>query len=233
MRSCDIRLSQATLLVLIVAATGCGKAALSASPGQARVAVAGLASATGSTTEAAPGPASALTAAGAFPMAPGTPGSIPPSGDSAAPGDSPTPGAAGQDSSSRQGDSSDQGAARPIPGTDAAIQRWFLDNEGRKVKFNDALLRAERAVAGGDAAGCRPLDAAARALSAALPALGRLSPAGQQLAATMQAPLTTFAAAAAACLANDFAAARNALDSGVVQQADAQQRVDEILDGDG
>ncbi|HEY0167289.1 MAG TPA: hypothetical protein VGB75_09615 [Jatrophihabitans sp.] len=125
-----------------------------------------------------------------------------------------------------------QGGSRPIPGTDAAIQRWFLANDAVKVRFNDALLRAQRAVATGDAAECRPLDTAARALSTALPALRGLSPAGQELATAMQPPMTTFTTAASACLAQDFAAARAALDVGVVQQAAAQESVDEILEGE-
>ena len=92
--------------------------------------------------------------------------------------------------------------------------------------------RPERAVAGGDPTGCRALDAGTRALSAVLPALERLSPAGQELAATIRTPLATFAAAATACQAGDFTAARVALDSGSVQLGDAQEVVDEILDGD-
>lgn len=122
--------------------------------------------------------------------------------------------------------------APPIPGTDAAIQRWFLANDAAKVRANDALLRAQRGVATGDAAQCQPLDAAARALLAALPSLRHLSPAGHALATTIQSPVTTFATAASACLAKDFAAARTALDAGVVQQADAQEVVDEILEGE-
>src|SRR4051794_38481117 len=42
-----------------------------------------------------------------------------------------------------------QGSPHAIPGTDAVIQRWFLDNGARKVRFNDALLQTERAVASG------------------------------------------------------------------------------------
>lgn len=125
-----------------------------------------------------------------------------------------------------------QGADPPIPATDPAIQRWFLDNGGSKVRFNDALLGAQRAVAAKNAAGCQPLDAGTRALASTLPALERLSPAGQKLASTMRVPLTTFAAAAAACLAGDFAAARAGLDTGVAQQADAQHEIDEILEGE-
>lgn len=124
------------------------------------------------------------------------------------------------------------GTATPIPGTDAAIQRWFLNNESVKIKFNDALLQAQRAVAGGKAAECKSLDTAARALLAALPALHRLSVAGQKLAATIQPPVTTFADAATACLARDFLAAQTTLEAGVVQQADAQETIDEILDGE-
>jgi hypothetical protein len=124
------------------------------------------------------------------------------------------------------------GAARAIPGTDAAIQRWFLNNGAVKVRFNDALLRAETAVASGDTTGCQPLGAEARALSSVLSALGRLSPAGEKLAAAMQAPLTSFEAAASACVNKDFPTAQNALNSGVAQQAEAQEAVDEILDGD-
>jgi hypothetical protein len=121
--------------------------------------------------------------------------------------------------------------ATPIPGTDPAIQRWFLSSGAVKVAFNNALLRAERGVASGSAADCQPLDTAVRALSAALPKLGALSPAGQKLAAAIQPPVSTFRAAATACLAKDFAAAKTSLDTGVRQQAEAQGTVDEILDG--
>lgn len=124
------------------------------------------------------------------------------------------------------------GHALPVPGTDPAIQRWLLNNDAAKIKFNNALLQAQRGVATGKAAECKPLDTAARALLAAIPALHRLSLAGQKLAATIQAPMTTFASAAAACLTEDFAAAHTALDAGVVQQADAQEAIDEILEGE-
>jgi hypothetical protein len=122
--------------------------------------------------------------------------------------------------------------ATAIPGTDPAIQRWFLANGDIKVAFNAALLRAERGVAAGIASECNPLQVAARALSGALPKLAALSPAGQKLAAAIQPAMTTFGTAAQACLAKDFDAAQVALDAGIVQQADAQASVDEILDGD-
>jgi t-SNARE complex subunit (syntaxin) len=124
------------------------------------------------------------------------------------------------------------GSASPIPGTDPAIQRWFLDNDAAKVAFNDALLRAERGVAGHTASECTPLRSAVDRLNKVLPKLAALSPAGQKLAAAMQPAVTTFDSAATACLAKNFAAAQTALDSAVLQQADAQARVDEILDGD-
>ncbi|MDQ1720633.1 MAG: hypothetical protein QOI26_367 [Pseudonocardiales bacterium] len=119
-----------------------------------------------------------------------------------------------------------------VPGTDPAIQRWFLGNGARKVAFNDALLRAERGVASANAPECRPLEVAARALSVVLPKLAALSAAGQKLATAIQPPIATFGTAAQACLAKDFPAAKTSLDLGVVQQADAQTTVDEILDGD-
>lgn len=120
----------------------------------------------------------------------------------------------------------------PIPATDPAIQQWFLDNDGAKVDFNNALLGAEQAVARKDATGCQPLQATTATLVAALPALEQISLAGQKLASAMQTPLTTFAGAATTCLASDFAGAQIALDLGVSQQADAQESVDEILDGE-
>jgi hypothetical protein len=122
--------------------------------------------------------------------------------------------------------------ALPIPGTDAGIQRWFLDTAAIKVRFNNALLQAERAAAGRAAAGCRPLAGETRAMLAALPALHRLSAPAIELATAIEPPLTTFATGADACLAGNFPAARSALQAGVIQQADAQQAVDEILDGD-
>lgn len=124
------------------------------------------------------------------------------------------------------------GAASAIPGTDPAIQRWFLDNGAAKAAFNDALLRAERGVARGAATECKPLSTALQKLDGALPKLATLSPAGRRLATAIQPALTTFGSAAMACLAMNFPAAQAALDAGVVQQADAQAEVDEILDGD-
>ncbi|MDQ1743160.1 MAG: hypothetical protein QOE23_1499 [Pseudonocardiales bacterium] len=122
--------------------------------------------------------------------------------------------------------------ARPIPGTDPAIQHWFLDNGAAKVAFNNALLRAERGVANRSASECKPLSAAVGQLEKVLPKLAALSPAGQKLAAALQPAVATFDSAATACLARDFPAAQAALDTGVGQQADAQADVDEILDGD-
>lgn len=124
------------------------------------------------------------------------------------------------------------GSASPVPGTDPAIQRWFLANGPAKVAFNDALLRAERGVARNTASQCKTLSAAVRLLNNALPRLSALSPAGQKLATAIQPALTTFDTAATACLGKNFPAAQTALDAGVVQQADAQAEVDEILDGD-
>jgi hypothetical protein len=124
------------------------------------------------------------------------------------------------------------GLTGPIPGTDPAIQRWLLDNGPAKIAFNDALLRAERGVASNTASQCKPLGSAVQGLVKVLPKLAALSPAGQKLAAAIQPPLTTFDSAATACLAKNFPAAQTALDAGVVQQADAQATVDEILDGD-
>lgn len=119
-----------------------------------------------------------------------------------------------------------------IPGTDPAIQRWFLDNGGAKVAFNNALLRAERGVAAGRSTECRPLAATARVLLNVLPRLEGLSVAGHKLGAAYQIPVATFSVAASQCQAGDFPAAKAALDLGVSQQAEAQTEVDEILDGD-
>jgi hypothetical protein len=119
-----------------------------------------------------------------------------------------------------------------IPGTDPAIQRWFLNNGAAKVAFNNALLRAERGVAAAKTAECQPLATSARVLVNVLPKLKGLSPAGQKLAAALEAPVATFGVAASQCLAGDFVAAKATLDVGVTQLADAQATVDEILDGD-
>jgi hypothetical protein len=204
MRLFDIRLCRLAMLALIVALTGCGKPATSTSPDRvpAAAALLGPADAGVVAAEADADPLTGLANAA---------GAFPPRPD-------PAPASAG--------------AAESIPGTDAAIQRWFLDNGAVKVRFNDALLQAWKAVAARDAARCRPLDSGVRALAAVLPALEELSPAGQKLAAAIRAPLTTFAAAATACLARDFPAARTALDSAAAQQGDAQESVDEILEGE-
>jgi hypothetical protein len=123
-------------------------------------------------------------------------------------------------------------SATPIPGTDPAIQRWFLANGGAKVAFNNALLRAHDGVAAGKPGECQPLGATARVLLNVLPGLKGLSVAGQKLAAAFEIPVATFSIAASQCQAGDFAAAKATLDLGVKQQADAQAAVDEILDGD-
>jgi hypothetical protein len=124
------------------------------------------------------------------------------------------------------------GQAGAIPGTDPAIQRWFLDNGAAKVAFNDALLRAERGVVSRSTSECMPLDSAISRLDKVLPKLAALSAAGQKLAAAIQPVLTTFDSATTACLTKNFPVAQTALDAGVARQADAQAEVDEILDGD-
>lgn len=107
-----------------------------------------------------------------------------------------------------------------------------MSNGAAKIAFNDALLRAERGVVSGTASECQPLSVATQALSKALPKLAGLSLAGGKLAAAIEPVMTTFANAAAACLAKNFPAAQTTLDAGVVQQADAQETIDEILDGE-
>lgn len=122
--------------------------------------------------------------------------------------------------------------AAAIPGTDPAIQRWFLNNGTAKIAFNNALLRAEHGTAAGKSAECQPLVASSRALLNVLPKLKSLSVAGQKLAAAIEVPVSTFGIAASQCVAGDFSKAKSTLDLGIGQQADAQSTVDEILDGD-
>lgn len=228
MRLFSTRLYQAVLLVLILVATGCGKAAPAP---ETRLAAAAAAAPTVTGTADAGPLAGLAAAAGGFPV----PSSSAVASSSADPFSSAASGAQGQSGApgvvGAQAVAGAQGTSA-IPGTDAAIQRWFLDTGAVKVRFNDALLLAWKGVAQGNPAGCQPLDAGTRALSTVLPTLEGLSPAGKKLAAAMRTPLATFAAAATACLSGDFAAARVALDSGAIQQAEAQETVDEILDGD-
>ncbi len=202
MPSFDPRPSGAALLALVLISTGCGRASTS--------------------TEGPRDARANVPALAGQGLAPGGQGLAP-----AHTHDTPAP-----DAAADRAVPASQGADQAIPATDPAIQRWFLDNGAEKDRFNDALLRAQQAVAGKNPTGCRSLDAGTRGLASALPALERLSPAGQKLASTMRVPLTSFASAAASCLAGDFAAARAALDTGVAQQADAQHEVDEILEGE-
>lgn len=124
-------------------------------------------------------------------------------------------------------------AASSMPGADPAIQRWFLSIDKAKIAFDDALLRAERAVAASTSGGCSALDSTVKQIVAALPRMRALSsPAGAKIAAAVQPVMTTMGQAAASCLTGDFAAAQKSLNVGIGQQATAQASIDAILDGD-
>jgi hypothetical protein len=122
---------------------------------------------------------------------------------------------------------------RSLPGNDPAIQKWFQQIDAVKIAFDAALFSAEQGIAAGRATDCQSLARQSTALLKVLPALQRLSsPGAGELATTLQPMLMSMSQLAADCVAGDFAAARSLLPAAVAQQADAQGRVDEILDGD-
>jgi hypothetical protein len=123
---------------------------------------------------------------------------------------------------------------RSLPGNDPGIQKWFRQIDAVKIAFDAALFSAEKGIAAGRAADCQSLARQSTALLNLLPTLQRLpTPGAADLAGALQPMLTTMSELARVCAAGDFAAARSMLGTAVSQQAEAQGRVDEILDGDG
>ena len=122
--------------------------------------------------------------------------------------------------------------ASAIPGTDPAIQRWFLLLDRAKTAFDKALFQAERGVANKMPSDCQALATTAQKITGQLPALVNVAPAGARLAAAISPVMQRMATMAAACLASDWTVASIAMSTGIAQQAQAQTVIDEILDGD-
>ena len=104
---------------------------------------------------------------------------------------------------------------RAMPGTDPAMQRWFLDVDKARIAFNNVLLRgAPRAAAGiGGATGagtanCSALVAATGVITKVLPALRKITAGGEAVADAYGPSLDAFAAAGSACVKRDFAGAQ-------------------------
>lgn len=122
---------------------------------------------------------------------------------------------------------------RRIPGDDPSIQRWFLKVGKAQVAFDNALFRAEQGIARHVTSMCRPLDRKVQSILSALPRLRNIrSRAGSEIADAIEPGMKTFKQMGDRCAAGDFAGARVLMPTGVRQQADAQTKLDEILDGD-
>ena len=133
------------------------------------------------------------------------------------------------------GQSAPRAAATPNqdPGANPSIQHWFLKVGNAQVAFDNALLRAEQGIAKHEASMCRPLEQKVQPILSAFPSLRNIaSAAGSELADTIEPAMRTFSRVAKRCTAGDFGGARALLRTGVRQQADAQNTIDEILDGD-
>jgi hypothetical protein len=115
------------------------------------------------------------------------------------------------------------------PGTDPRVQHWLKDRDGLEIELNNTLLTVQ-GLTGPSAqsgAACARLDRVTRQLLG-----GPRSPA-VTLDAPVNAGIAQFAQAAQACLRGDFPGMHRLLDDGATQRANAQDAIDEILDGDG
>jgi hypothetical protein len=123
-------------------------------------------------------------------------------------------------------------ATQSIPATEPGIQRWFLRVDKAKIAFNNALFRAERGVSSKVPSDCNDLDTTVAKIVAELPGLGRVSSAGAKIAAAVKPVMDTMGVLAKDCLAAHWSSAQTDLDVGIPQQANAQEAIDAILDGD-
>ena len=123
----------------------------------------------------------------------------------------------------------------PMPGTDPAMQRWFLAVDKARIAFNNVLLRAEADIAGGSStANCSALVGATALITKVLPVLRKIPAGGAAVADAYGPSLDQFAAAGRACLQRDFAGAKTILGDtsggAIAEYGVAQEQVDEILD---
>jgi hypothetical protein len=140
-------------------------------------------------------------------------------------------------------------AVAPMPGTDPAMQRWFLGVDKARVAFDNVLLRAEGDIAAGakaasgrvgaagvaaPTANCSALVAATGAITKLLPVLRNIAAGGAAVADAYAPSLNAFAAAGSACVKGDFAGAQAILGDtskgAIAGYGAAQEQVDEILD---
>ena len=140
-------------------------------------------------------------------------------------------------------------AAPPMPGTDPAMQRWFLNVDKARIAFNNVLLKAEADVAAGagaaagragaaagatGTANCAALVAATGAITKLLPLLRKIAAGGAAVADAYAPSLDAFGAAGSACVKGDFAGAQAILgdtsSGAIAEYGVAQEQVDEILD---
>jgi hypothetical protein len=114
------------------------------------------------------------------------------------------------------------------PATDPRVQQWFKDRDALEIQLNDTLLAVQRFTGPSGAArsACARLDRVTGQLLG-----GPHSPAGA-LDVPVNAGIAQFAQAAQMCLHGDFPGMRKLLDDGAAQRANAQDAIDEILDGD-
>ena len=126
-------------------------------------------------------------------------------------------------------------AVAPMPGTDPAMQRWFLAVDKARIAFNNVLLRAEADIAGGSGtANCSALVGATALITKVLPVLRKIPAGGAAIADVYGPSLDSFAAAGQACVKRDFAGAKQILGDtttgAIAGYGVAQEEVDEILD---
>jgi hypothetical protein len=113
------------------------------------------------------------------------------------------------------------------PGTDAHVQKWFKDQEALQIELNNALFAVQELTGPSPQStrACTRLDRVTQWLL-----LKPTSP-HQPLDAPVDAGITQFSSAALACLRGDFPTMRQQIDDGATQRANAQDAIEEILDG--
>ena len=128
------------------------------------------------------------------------------------------------------------GATSAAPGTDPAIQRWFKDHEQARITFDNQLLKTERDVAAASGTtNCSGLLRTTATIRGQLAKLRSIKNGGPAIADAYTPPFEEFAAAATACVKKDYPGARTILGDmskgAIADFGDAQEKVDEILDG--
>ena len=116
------------------------------------------------------------------------------------------------------------------PGLQAPVQSWFKAREGDVVELNNALVPLVQQQTPDAAAvrkACTRLAQVTKALSARGPVPGQ-----PKVDAAAQAGIAQFAQAATACLAGDVAGAQRLVREGLAARADAQEPLDELLEGE-